>query len=57
MTDSKTFLQRKEGPISDNFMQSFYENCVGTLYRPLLDSPEIKAGAGEWKLASERTND
>jgi len=46
VADRQSFLQRKEGPISDNFMQSFYENCVGALYRPLLESPEIKAGAG-----------
>ncbi|KAK4688245.1 protein phosphatase 4 regulatory subunit 3, partial [Tremellales sp. Uapishka_1] len=41
--ENETFAQRKEGPVSENFTQYFYDNCAIKLFEPLLELPEYKA--------------
>lgn len=43
----QSFLARKEGPISENFINSFFDDTVGELYKPLLDLPEISNNTRE----------
>lgn len=40
----QSFLARKEGPIADTFVTSFYESSATALFKPISDLPAIESG-------------
>ena len=40
----------REDPITEKFLQYFYDSCINTLYKPLLDLSEYKKVTGDAPL-------
>ena|ERR1700722_18479973 len=70
-TTSLTFLQTANGvkflarggkdePGTEKFLEYFYKNCIGTLFKPFADLPEAKNFTGtspqEWNTVARVTN-
>jgi protein phosphatase-4 regulatory subunit 3 len=40
----------REDPITERFLQFFYDSCITSLYKPVLDLPEFKNLTGAYQL-------
>ncbi|KAG8956851.1 Platinum sensitivity protein [Tulasnella sp. 424] len=45
-TNIKGPARPREDPITERFLQYFYDSCIMSLYRPIMDLPEFKAVTG-----------